>query len=49
MLEQLLDQSPSSKYAYLCHPCVQHVSKLKREGMRCLVCSPLSLRLCSWC
>lgn len=33
VLAQLLEQSPSTKYAYLCHPCVQHVSKLKREGM----------------
>ncbi|KXX81765.1 Zinc finger with UFM1-specific peptidase domain protein [Madurella mycetomatis] len=35
VLAQLLEQSPSTKYAYLCHPCVQHVSKLKREGGFC--------------
>jgi hypothetical protein len=33
VLAQLLEQSTSTKYAYLCHPCVQHVSKLKREGV----------------
>ena len=32
VLALLLEQSPSTKYAYLCHPSVQHVSKLKREG-----------------
>lgn len=32
MLAVLLEQSSSTKYAYVCHPCVQHVSKLKREG-----------------
>jgi zinc finger-containing ubiquitin peptidase 1 len=32
VLALLLEQSSSTKYAYLCHPCVQHVSKLKREG-----------------
>lgn len=26
-------QSRTTEYAYLCHPLVQHVSKLKREGM----------------
>ncbi|KAL2163131.1 hypothetical protein VTH06DRAFT_6967 [Thermothelomyces fergusii] len=31
----LLEQSSSTKYAYLCHPCVQHISKLKREGGFC--------------
>ncbi|KAK4156502.1 peptidase family C78-domain-containing protein [Chaetomidium leptoderma] len=35
VLAQLLEQSSSTKYAYLCHPCVQHVSKLKREGGFC--------------
>ncbi|KAL2019963.1 hypothetical protein VTK56DRAFT_8963 [Thermocarpiscus australiensis] len=35
VLAQLLEQSPSTKYAYLCHPCVQHVSKLRREGGFC--------------
>ena len=33
VLALLLEQSPSTKYAYLCHPSVQHVSKLRREGM----------------
>jgi len=32
VLEQLLEQNHSTKYAYLCHHAVQHVSKLKREG-----------------
>jgi zinc finger-containing ubiquitin peptidase 1 len=32
VLSQLLEQSPSTQYAYLCHPAVQHVSKLRREG-----------------
>lgn len=35
VLALLLEQSPSTKYAYLCHPSVQHVSKLKREGGFC--------------
>lgn len=35
VLEQLLENNPSTKYAYLCHPCVQHVSKLKKEGGFC--------------
>lgn len=35
VLEQLLESNPSTKYAYLCHPCVQHVSKLKKEGGFC--------------
>jgi hypothetical protein len=30
---QLLEQCHATKCAYLCHPCVQHVSKLKKEGM----------------
>lgn len=33
VVEQLLQQSPTTHYAYLCHPCVQHISKLRREGM----------------
>lgn len=33
VLVQLLEQCSATKYAYLCHPCVQHVSKIKREGM----------------
>jgi hypothetical protein len=32
VLALLFEQSSSTKYAYLCHPSVQHVSKLRREG-----------------
>jgi hypothetical protein len=32
VLEQLLDQAEYVEFAYLCHPAVKHVSKLKREG-----------------
>jgi zinc finger-containing ubiquitin peptidase 1 len=32
VLAQLLDQDHSTRFAYLCHPSVKHVSKLKREG-----------------
>lgn len=35
VLEQLLQQSASTEYAYLCDPSVQHVSKLRREGGFC--------------
>ncbi|KAH7007983.1 peptidase family C78-domain-containing protein [Ilyonectria destructans] len=35
VLGQLLEQSPSTQSAYLCHPQVQHVSKLRREGGFC--------------
>ncbi|KAK0663987.1 peptidase family C78-domain-containing protein [Cercophora samala] len=35
VLAQLLESSPSTNYAYLCHPCVYHISKLKREGGFC--------------
>ncbi|RGP65047.1 transcription factor [Fusarium sporotrichioides] len=35
VLSQLLEQSPSTQYAYLCQPAVQHISKLKREGGFC--------------
>ncbi|KAK1979692.1 peptidase family C78 [Colletotrichum cereale] len=35
VLEQLLRQSKSTQYAYLCSPAVQHVSKLKKEGGFC--------------
>ncbi|PHH75930.1 hypothetical protein CDD83_4344 [Cordyceps sp. RAO-2017] len=31
VLEHLLEHCPLTKMAYLCHPCVQHVSKLRRE------------------
>ena len=32
VLAQLLEQDPSTEFAYLCHPSVKHVSKLRREG-----------------
>jgi hypothetical protein len=32
VLGQLLEQSATTQYAYLCHPAVQHISKLRREG-----------------
>ncbi|KAK4164867.1 zinc finger with UFM1-specific peptidase domain protein [Cladorrhinum sp. PSN259] len=35
VLAWLLEQSPTTKYSYLCHPSVQHISKLKREGGFC--------------
>ncbi|KAF4964114.1 hypothetical protein FSARC_7944 [Fusarium sarcochroum] len=35
VLGQLLEQSSSTQCAYLCHPTVQHVSKLRREGGFC--------------
>jgi hypothetical protein len=35
VLEQLLNQDPSTEFAYLCHPAVKHVSKLRREGKSC--------------
>ncbi|KAL2178941.1 peptidase family C78-domain-containing protein [Thermothelomyces heterothallicus CBS 202.75] len=35
VLAVLLEQSPSTEHAYLCHPRLQHVSKLKREGGFC--------------
>lgn len=35
VLKQMLEQSASTEYAYLCHPCVQHVSKLRLEGGFC--------------
>lgn len=35
VLGQLLEQSATTQYAYLCHPAVQHISKLRREG-KCL-------------
>ncbi|RDL35102.1 DUF1671-domain-containing protein [Venustampulla echinocandica] len=35
ILEQLLEQDGSVDYAYLCHPAVKHISKLKREGGFC--------------
>jgi hypothetical protein len=33
VLQQLLEQDRGVKWAFLCHPAVRHVSKLKREGM----------------
>lgn len=35
VIAQLLQQSPTTDYAYLCHPCTWHVSKLRREGGFC--------------
>ncbi|KAF4469900.1 Zinc finger with UFM1-specific peptidase domain [Fusarium albosuccineum] len=35
VLGQLLQQSTSTQYAYLCHSQVQHISKLRREGGFC--------------
>jgi hypothetical protein len=35
VLEQLLEQSPTTEYAYVCSPCTQHISKLRREGSFC--------------
>lgn len=35
VLEQLLEQSAFLTTAYLCHPGVEHVSKLRREGGFC--------------
>ena len=32
VIAQLLETSSSTKYAYVCNPCVQHISKLKKEG-----------------
>lgn len=35
VLARLLEQSPSTEHAYLCHPAVQHISKLRGEGGFC--------------
>ncbi|KAI1180937.1 peptidase family C78-domain-containing protein [Nemania sp. FL0916] len=35
VLAKLLEQSPSTEHAYLCHPAVQHISKLRGEGGFC--------------
>ncbi|PNH30754.1 hypothetical protein BJF96_g5871 [Verticillium dahliae] len=35
VLKQLLEQNNTTKYAYLCHESVQHISKLKLEGGFC--------------
>jgi hypothetical protein len=32
VLRQLLEQDGLTEFAYLCHPTVKHVSKLRREG-----------------
>ncbi|KAI0120036.1 peptidase family C78-domain-containing protein [Nemania sp. FL0031] len=34
-LARLLEQCPSTEHAYLCHPAVQHISKLRGEGGFC--------------
>ncbi|KAI1736158.1 peptidase family C78-domain-containing protein [Xylaria scruposa] len=34
-LARLLEQSPSTEYAFLCDPAVQHISKLRGEGGFC--------------
>lgn len=33
VVAQLLEQDQLTEYAYTCHPSVQHISKLKNEGM----------------
>ncbi|KAI0810736.1 peptidase family C78-domain-containing protein [Xylaria sp. FL0064] len=35
VLAKLLEQNSSTRYAYLCHPAVQHISKLRGEGGFC--------------
>ncbi|KAI2608337.1 DUF1671-domain-containing protein [Hypoxylon fragiforme] len=35
VLSKILQQNPRTHYAYLCHPAVQHISKLRREGSFC--------------
>ncbi|KAI1429473.1 peptidase family C78-domain-containing protein [Xylaria sp. FL1777] len=35
VLTKLLEQNSSTEYAYLCHPAVQHISKLRGEGGFC--------------
>ncbi|KAI0434635.1 peptidase family C78-domain-containing protein [Xylaria sp. FL1042] len=35
VLARLLEQNSSTKYAYLCHPAIQHISKLRGEGGFC--------------
>ncbi|ERT02335.1 hypothetical protein HMPREF1624_00633 [Sporothrix schenckii ATCC 58251] len=34
-LQGLLEQNPTTEYAYLCDPCVVHVSRLPKEGGFC--------------
>lgn len=38
VLQALLEQNPTTEYAYLCDPCVQHVSRLPKEGMHTHSC-----------
>lgn len=33
VVAQLLQESAATRHAYLCHPWVQHISKLRKEGM----------------
>lgn len=40
VIAQLLEQEPLTEYAYLCHPAVKHVSKLRREGQSDLTRRP---------
>jgi hypothetical protein len=40
VIEQLLVQDPTTAYAYLCDPSVQHISKLKHEGTLILQSAP---------
>ncbi|KAI1827547.1 peptidase family C78-domain-containing protein [Xylaria intraflava] len=35
VLARLLEHSPATEYAYLCHPAVHHISKLRGEGGFC--------------
>lgn len=35
VIDQLLEQDPSTAYAYTCHPSIEHISKLKNEGGFC--------------
>ncbi|KAI1115867.1 peptidase family C78-domain-containing protein [Nemania sp. NC0429] len=35
VLARLLEQSPATEHAYLCHPAIQHISKLRGEGGFC--------------
>ncbi|KAK0754801.1 peptidase family C78-domain-containing protein [Schizothecium vesticola] len=35
VVAQMLQQSAATRNAYLCHPCVQHISKLRKEGGFC--------------
>ncbi|VUC21862.1 unnamed protein product [Clonostachys rosea] len=35
VVQQLLDQCDTTEYAYVCSPCVTHISKTRREGSFC--------------